>query len=939
MKLGKSIYDSLPVWAQTIAVNIAGARDFKAKYGGVFHGWLEDLTHNERKSRDEMLRQQQVATRRLLEYAVEHVPFYRERKFPVDDLAAWPILDKVTVAATPEKFLSEEFAGRDRLELHTSGTTGTPLTVRFSKEYQQIEMAFRWRHKAWAGVPFLSSSAYVSGHPVVPANQAQPPFWRWERAEQRLLCSSYHLAPQNLSAYVAALERYSPDFIHGYPSSLYLLAQHGVGRYRPRAVFTASETLLDFQRQAIEETFRTKVFNWYGNTEMTCNIVECAAGNLHYRLDYGVLELLPDGTMIVTGLNNRAMPLIRYRVGDRAVAKDGDCPCGCAFPLIERIEGRVEDYIRTPDGRYVGRLDHLFKQVRHVREAQIVQKSLEEIVLRIVRAEGYTKADERTVHAEARQRLGDNIRMRFEYVDAIDRTSAGKFRFIVSELRPEESRMDRRIVTEPVRFLSPPILESRRIQPQEFARHYEEKYRHPVAKGLFFTINEGIRQTLRKYQSKRAEKRVEEQQAILLARFDVGGKRLAGITRDLGEPHLFHPKLVFSVEQGHDLDEVQLGREAVGRLEAYLAVPSCPLPAELPTLICRENPFLRCLDSGSTLEPYIQRLASVPAVRPGKRVFLIGFGSYVREYILPHVHNEVALAVDYKASLIRNHISTEFPVCAQLAEARDQITTAHEPLVIISTYHSDHAAAAMEVLKANPQARVFIEKPAAVEVVDAQLLAAERRRGAWIDIGYNRRYAPLTGRLREWFQRLPRPVSINMLVKELALPPSHWYFWPNQGTRITGNLCHWIDLTLHLTQEMPAELTMLPSGDNVAVGMRFTDGTLVNISATDIGSGLHGVEEFIEIRGGDTTLSLFDFKKLTVRSSSTSQTFRRFVRDKGHAPMYRSLVRCWHSGSAPVYPAADIVRVTLICRQLSEMLTSTERHYRMSSDETTGPGL
>jgi phenylacetate-CoA ligase len=256
------------------------------------------------------------------------------------------------------------------------------------------------------------------------------------------LCSSYHLAPQNLPAYVEALTKFAPDFVHGYPSSLYVLAQYmieeNVEKVRPRAVFTASETLLDFQRMAIEAAFGAKAFNWYGNTEMTCNIIQCAAGSLHYRTDYGVLELLEDGTMICTGLNNLAMPMIRYRVGDVAVARDGVCACGCAFPLMERIEGRIEDYVRTPDGRFVGRLDHLFKDVHHVREAQIVQTRPDELVLRLVKADGFSSKDEQIILKEARMRLGDAMAIRFEFVDRIERTAAGKFRFIVSQLPREQ---------------------------------------------------------------------------------------------------------------------------------------------------------------------------------------------------------------------------------------------------------------------------------------------------------------------------------------------------------------------------------------------------------------------------------------------------------------------------------------------------------------------
>jgi phenylacetate-CoA ligase len=119
------------------------------------------------------------------------------------------------------------------------------------------------------------------------------------------------------------------------------------------------------------------------------------------------------------------------------------CACGCAFPLIERIEGRVEDYVHTPDGRLVGRLDHLFKDVQHVREAQIVQTKLDELVLRIVRTDGFNANDEEIIRKEARMRLGDSMRIRFEFTDAIERAAGGKFRFIVSQLPREQLEFSR----------------------------------------------------------------------------------------------------------------------------------------------------------------------------------------------------------------------------------------------------------------------------------------------------------------------------------------------------------------------------------------------------------------------------------------------------------------------------------------------------------------
>ena len=442
MIAGKTSYDHAPVWAQTMAVNVASAWGYRQKYGPVFHRALARLARNERLSRDQLWAEQRAAVGALLRYAVARVPYYRALGLPPDDLAAWPVLEKAVVAAQPEQFVSDLYDRRRLAPAHTGGTTGTPLTLWQDAAGYQTEMAFRWQHKAWGGTPFLSRGAYVSGHPVVPAAQARPPFWRVDGVEQRLLCSSYHLAPQYLDAYLEALAAYAPAFIHGYPSSLYLLAQRARERdgrgARPRAVFTGSETLLDFQRTAIEQAFGAPVFNWYGQTEMTANFVQCAAGNLHERLDYGYVELLADGAMVATGFNNRAMPLIRYRTGDEARAKPGTCPCGRPFPLIERIVGRTEDYVRTPDGRYIGRLDHLFKSIRHVREAQIVQRRVEEITIRVVRADGYGPRDEQAVLQEARHRLGGAVGVRFEYVPSIERTAAGKFRFIISELPANE---------------------------------------------------------------------------------------------------------------------------------------------------------------------------------------------------------------------------------------------------------------------------------------------------------------------------------------------------------------------------------------------------------------------------------------------------------------------------------------------------------------------
>jgi phenylacetate-CoA ligase len=174
---------------------------------------------------------------------------------------------------------------------------------------------------------------------------------------------------------------------------------------------------------------------------MTVFIAQCENGNSHINPEYGLVELLNEqgnhvrpgeaGELVCTGFLNTAMPLIRYRIGDSAVLSDRECGCGRPFPVVESLLGRTDDMIVTPEGRYVGRLDPVFKGLSAIKESQIVQESLTRIVVRVVREPHYTPQVGHALIAALRERLG-NIDMVLEYVDAIPRSTAGKFRSVVS---------------------------------------------------------------------------------------------------------------------------------------------------------------------------------------------------------------------------------------------------------------------------------------------------------------------------------------------------------------------------------------------------------------------------------------------------------------------------------------------------------------------------
>ena len=136
----------------------------------------------------------------------------------------------------------------------------------------------------------------------------------------------------------------------------------------------------------------------------------------------------------MTGFANRATPFLRYRVGDVGTRSEAPCACGRAGDVFLDVDGRIEDYIALPDGRWIGRLDHVFKAQLDVAEAQILQETPRAIEVRVVRRPSYSERSERALLAEFRSRLGNEIEIELRYVESIARDPNGKFRAVKSKV-------------------------------------------------------------------------------------------------------------------------------------------------------------------------------------------------------------------------------------------------------------------------------------------------------------------------------------------------------------------------------------------------------------------------------------------------------------------------------------------------------------------------
>ena len=320
----QQIYSALPIPLQHACATAQGARYYRWRYGGIFQEYLSALKRSEYLPADELRELQTASLNRLLQFASTHVPYYRKHGPAVHTT-------KDQIRERSEDFIADTLPRRALIPWHTSGTTWKPLTVYYSRQAMQKMWAFVELYRNAAGVTKDDRRGQFTGMMIVPpAGVPSAPgapassekiFWRRDLANHALLLSTVHLLPANLPCYAAALERFRPVYLSGYPSSMYVLAEHyrQSGRPAPRlkAALPSAETLLNHQRRAIEETFATRVFDQYGQAEMQSFWYECEAGRMHAHPLAGLTEILrPDGTpaalgemgeVVLTGLVNDAM--------------------------------------------------------------------------------------------------------------------------------------------------------------------------------------------------------------------------------------------------------------------------------------------------------------------------------------------------------------------------------------------------------------------------------------------------------------------------------------------------------------------------------------------------------------------------------------------------------------------------------------------------------
>lgn len=394
----------------------------------------------------------------LLRHCSRHVPFYQEiirrkgldveRLDSLDILQELPITDKETVKANYDGIVSTNLRDFKNLRTQqTGGTTGNPLRFYTDIDRRSSAWAAFYRFYTWMKIDLREDPKLVVwGAPIVARSRVRK--WRdrvLDRLENRKSLDSFLIGRGAVDQLIARFQRVQPKLVRGYCQSVYELAGlfGSAGfRYPLTAVSTTVEPLFDEYRERFREVFGCETFDQYGCGEVEAIAFECEAHQgLHLTEERCVVEIEPDGEILVTDLDNRVFPFIRYRTGDRVVASERPrCACGRNGRMLEKIVGRSGDVVIGLKGTRLHPefFTHLLNETeisfrKDVTRYQVIQRSADRLEWRIV-SRPLDPEEEGLLRANLEKYLG-KMRVEITVVEAIPESRSGKFRYVINEAR------------------------------------------------------------------------------------------------------------------------------------------------------------------------------------------------------------------------------------------------------------------------------------------------------------------------------------------------------------------------------------------------------------------------------------------------------------------------------------------------------------------------
>ena len=429
-------------------------------------GLLFQLQQSELWSPEQLINAQYRQLAGLLAHAIRTVPYYKdlllqldwspEKPLTNDNWQKIPVSSRKQIQTAGRALWSQAIdpAHGSTSEVHTSGSSGTPIRITKTTVCDLMYVAVNLRDHLWHRRDLLRKLAMIrtlpDGVATYPKGARQA---GWGAAVEGLFPSG-ECVGLAITATVAQqlewLQRERPAYLLAFPSVVEALAQHAL-RHNIRLqglaeITTLGETLNADLRQLCRDAFGVDLVDTYSSQEVGYMALQCPDTlNYHVQSEAVYLEVLDAnnqlckpgevGRVVVTPLHNFAMPLIRYEVGDYAEVGH-PCTCGRGLPTLKRILGRSRNMLTLPNGdKLWPRLSELrYGEIIPFSQFQMVQKSLELLEVKLVALREVTKDEEARLRQLIVSRIGHPFRVEFSYHSHLPRSASGKYEDFRSDL-------------------------------------------------------------------------------------------------------------------------------------------------------------------------------------------------------------------------------------------------------------------------------------------------------------------------------------------------------------------------------------------------------------------------------------------------------------------------------------------------------------------------
>ena len=440
------IFLSLPIWFQNLIITIYNSYLYKVRHSGLYKDnfYYYSNLPNLQVSEISILQNKKLSD--FLYFAKNNSSYYEDIDLS-KKLSDIPLLTKSDLINHFDEIST--ISPKNGIVSLTGGTTGASLKVVYTKADMQERFALLDSFRSSYGYKLGMKTAWFSGKKILGDSDLSHGICHRDDWFNKIrFYSTFHITEENFDIYWASLNSFLPEFLVGFPSSVFDICNMAKSRglkFRGsvKYFFTTAETVLPIHREVISDVLGCCLIDQYASSEGAPFIFECRFGSMHMHPLTGIFEVVNEdlsptesGELLVTSFTTHGTPLIRYRISDHVTMSPPDfkCRCGTNFPTVSAIEGRTSDFILSPtNGRVnLGNISNATKGVSGLVKFQLIQESLNKVIVKLVTNEIFTKNDEKIFVESLKYRLGSEITLDIRHVSSIDKEKSGKYRLVIN---------------------------------------------------------------------------------------------------------------------------------------------------------------------------------------------------------------------------------------------------------------------------------------------------------------------------------------------------------------------------------------------------------------------------------------------------------------------------------------------------------------------------